>query len=669
MRLRKAARSCAALLLAAYVGLTATATAVAQTREPLKLEGKQTLFQRVLTRPGAAVAEAPGEPGEPGEPVPTFSRYYVYAEKEQDGERWLEVGPDSRGTVSGWLPTDKSVPWKQQMVLSFASPVGRAPILFFKDRATIEGIYTGFNAGEDYAKILSSVESKGFDPRVLSREPDTPVAIEEKFYLLPILSADEIYSAAGPTVRLLEVASVSDRNANELTAESATTPNDQAALRSFNAAIVFVIDSTISMGPYIERTKEAAQRIYEQIREQNLADRVTFGLFAYRSSTEAAPGLDYVSRAYVDPSTVKGGKDFLEKVEQLKPASVSSKAFDEDAYAGVMAAIDGVEWTDFGGRYVILITDAGALDPESGLGATGLTAEEVRAELAHRGIALYALHLKTEAGERNHASAQAQYRLLASNDASSQPLYYGVEAGSVKQFGAVVDTLGKSLAKHVGDAYRGKTVAGSAKMADPSFGRRELDDPVDRAAQDAELIGYAMALRYLGQQQGSKAPDVFRAWIADRDAANPRRPTTEVRVLLTKNQLSDLQEVVSIVADAALEGLINPDEMFSQLRSAAATLGRDPNQLSEDKSTKLVELGLFGEYLDGLPPYPSSILSLTENQWQASSGPEQDKIIRQLNSKLRLYERYNSDTDRWISLAEGADPSEDVYPVPLSTLP
>jgi hypothetical protein len=36
---------------------------------------------------------------------------------------------------------------------------------------------------------------------------------------------------------------------------------------------------------------------------------------------------------------------------------------------------------------------------------------------------------------------------------------------------------------------------------------------------------------------------------------------------------------------------------------------------------------------------------------------------------MRLYEIYNSDTDRWVSLAEGSDPADHVYPVPLDALP
>lgn len=66
---------------------------------------------------------------------------------------------------------------------------------------------------------------------------------------------------------------------------------------------------------------------------------------------------------------------------------MSSARFDEDPYAGVMAAVKGVNWDAFGGRYIILITDAGAIEGRDPLSSTGLDAQQVRLELQHRGIA------------------------------------------------------------------------------------------------------------------------------------------------------------------------------------------------------------------------------------------------------------------------------------------
>ncbi len=659
-RIAKMAQGVLSLMVFFCLSLALPASA----KEPLLMDGKKTIYQRVLTRPGAEIAAQPGASG--GTEADAFSRYYVYERKTVAGKEWIEVGPDSKGKIDGWIQAEQSVPWKQQIALSITNPSGRSPLLFFKDRKTVEDIYGDFSPSSKFDEVRSSLEKNGFDQRVMTREPDTAVDMKKKFYLLPILDAEEIYSGAGQTVRILNVASVA-KPPDSGASKGASAKAGQ--LKNFNAAIVFVIDSTISMGPYIDRTREAVREIYDTIDNEGLSDRVRFGLYAYRSSTKAVPELGYVSKLFADPSKTKDGDDFLAKVNALKPATVSSKLYDEDAYAGLMDAIQNVNWTEFGGRYIIHITDAGAIDSQSQYSDTKLGAKEVRLEAKHRGIALYTLHLKTPSGAKNHSSAEAQYEELTENDIVSKPLYYGVDAGDVEEFGEIVETLASTVAEQVDGAYRGKTVAGSARTADPDFGADEdASDQAKQAAEDAAKMGHAMMLAYLGSKNGEGAPDVLEAWIGDRDPKDMNRAMTEVHVLLTKSQLSDMQQILKKVLDAQNAGIIQSSQMFEQLRSAAVALGRDPSQINQSKSTKLIELGLFGEYLDGLP-YKSDLLNMSEDEWSSMSANMQNSFLVSLNRKLRMYEYYNRDADRWVRLVKGGDASDDVYPVPLDALP
>ncbi|MCH3703323.1 serine/threonine protein kinase, partial [Campylobacter lari] len=76
-------------------------------------------------------------------------------------------------------------------------------------------------------------------------------------------------------------------------------------------------------------------------------------------------------------------------VADLKQAKVSSSLFDEDAYAGVMDAINSIDWRPYGARYVVLITDAGAIEGTDKLSSTGMSASQVRLEAAKPGVAIY----------------------------------------------------------------------------------------------------------------------------------------------------------------------------------------------------------------------------------------------------------------------------------------
>ena len=479
---------------------------------------------------------------------------------------------------------------------------------------------------------------------------------------------------------VLEVASVTARGTGpgapaaktpaSATPASGTPPAGATALRTFTAAVVFVVDATISMGPYIERTKEAVRRIYSTIEKAGIGNQVKFGLVAFRSSTQAVPALEYVAKLYADPSQVKTGQDFLAKVADLKPATASSARFDEDAYAGVMLALRDIPWGEFGGRYVVLITDAGAIEGEDALSDTKLGGKQVRIEAQQLGVALYTLHLKTPAGKQDHPSAERQYKALTDNAVSGSPLYYGVDSGLVEAFGTMVDTLAKAIVQQVEGASQGQLVPGSARSATVGGEAPKAEDAAARIESDARLIGRAMQLAYLGRVQGVTAPDLFQAWLGDKDFANPTIRTTEVRALLTKNELSNLRDSVQAILDAgekAQEGTGSAD-FFDLLRSSAAHLARDPSRLADPKAKKLAELGLIGEYLDDLP-YKSTVLTLTSDQWEEWSTQQQENFLDGLRRDLRHYQIYHDDGDRWVVLDGSDDPGEAVYPVPLDALP
>lgn len=627
-------------------------SAVALAQEPLKQEGKKTLYQRVLSTPECVLST---EIGGEGKPIPAFSRYYIYARENFQGNSWLKVGPDTQGQTVGWLPESCAVPWNMQMTLTFTNPAGtgRDSLLFFKDRASLEKVIDSNQKAEDLTAIRTELKNNGSSETVVAEEPNEFVDFQQQFYLLPVLQGEEVMNNDGLYERVLEVASVTKQDQPNVVNEPKSVVK-----KDFKAAVVFVIDASISMDPYLNRTKEAVQQIYSRIEEEGLAEQVKFGLVAFRSNTKAVLGLEYTAKTYVDPNTVKGGMDFMSKVTNLKQASVSSSLFDEDAYAGVDKALQEIDWADFDGRYVVLITDAGAIDGDNKLSSTGLNAQQLRLEAEHKNISLHALHLKTKQGVKNHASAKAQYDELTFNKNLNESLYYPVDAGDVIDFGEQVDNLSQALVSQVQ----------SVKVGNIDQLEQAEQTAKTKIERDAALLGKAMYMAYLGKIHGQQAPSVFKAWISDRDFIKQDIPTAEVRVLLTKSQLSDLAGVVKNIADAGTEGLLAPSEMFNQLRSVAAAMGQDPEKIKSGDSTSIADLGLLGEYLDDLP-YRSQISGIDEEMWKSMGVAQQEKFVQDLRRKLTHYKRFNEDVDRWISLSENSDSKDFVYPVPLEALP
>ncbi|MGL5039650.1 MAG: vWA domain-containing protein [Aeromonas sp.] len=648
---------CSAALLLLLSSQGVMSASAASPSRPLLQEGKKSLYQRVLTTPGCELVPEAGQTG--GVLQPAFSSFYVYEQANSKGAGWVKVGPDSYGKSIGWLPKSCTVDWKMQLTLAFTNPANRDRLLFFKDRAQLNTILEAPDPVSLVAPLRAALKKKDSAPGILAQEPEYFVDLQKQFYLLPILSGEEVMTEDGFYTRLLNVASVSKADAPTVKPSAKVSQ-----LKEFNAAVVFVVDSTISMGPYIERTREAVRKIYERINKEHMGQQVKFGMISFRSNVKAVPGLEYTTKMYADPNDTKDGADFLKKVADLKQATVSSQLFNEDAYAGVMQAIDQVDWSHFGARYVVLITDAGAIEGDNKLSTTGLDAKQIRMEAANPGVAIYTLHLKTAAGKSDHDKAASQYQELSTYSGTNTSLYYPVNAGDVNEFGNKVDALASAITDQVKASYFGEPAVGSASNA------KEDGAPTaaQKLLQDTALIGHAMQLSYLGKKSGTQAPLVFEAWISDRDLIKQNIPTTEVRVLLTKGQLSDLSDVVKQILDAANEGMISPAKMFERLRSVAATMGADPNQLKQLDNSSITDLGVMGEYLSDLP-YRSDVLNLDEETWKSWDGLAQEKFIRTLATKLRHYQRYNADVDRWVALAKDSDPRDHVYPIPLEMMP
>ena len=63
--------------------------------KPLLMPGKQSLYQRVLSVPGARIADKAG--GQADKEVVPFTAFYVYAREQQGGREWVAVGTDRHG--------------------------------------------------------------------------------------------------------------------------------------------------------------------------------------------------------------------------------------------------------------------------------------------------------------------------------------------------------------------------------------------------------------------------------------------------------------------------------------------------------------------------------------------------------------------------------------------
>jgi serine/threonine-protein kinase PpkA len=624
--------------------------AAAQAVRPLTLEGKRALYQRVIAIPGAGLAESAGAAAGGAQPVTPFTVFYVYARENLDGREWLQVGLDSTGSISGWLPAEQAVEWRQTLTVGFKDPEEQPRVLLFQNRDVLKSL-ADENDIDEYARLREqALAGNVADTPVAAVQPEGFIDIRRDFYLVPILGHEDVLVGDYQS-RLLEVASVPLRY--------------PAAQDPYRAGIVFVIDTTVSMQPYIERTREIMRNVYERIESAGLSDRVAYGLVGFRDNTSAVPGLEYVSRVFADLTS--SGDEFLSQVAGVRAATVSSEGFDEDPYAGIDRAIEAIDWSDHFARYIILITDAGPRLQGDSLSTTGLSTLALREKLLSHGISPWVIHLKTPDGaeEGSHEGAEREYRVLSTIE-DIGAFYHPIETGDVTDFGTALSLMMNQLTTQVRAAASGFQPLQVTSQLSSDVGLATFQEKVAR-------LGYALRMDYLAQSaRGDAVPALFNAWIVDRDLEDPSERAVDVRVLLTRDQLSDLHDVLRRIVDRAEEGALAPQAFLDELRSLAAIVSRDPEAVETGAGAgggfSLAELGYMREYIEGLP-YRSEVMDLDLSNWQQWSAQQQFEFINQLDSKVAYYRALHDNLDLWVSLDGGPVDGDSVYPLLLEALP
>lgn len=615
--------------------------AAQSTERPLLVEGRQTIYQRVLTRPGALMYEAPD--GAIERQYPAFQPLYVYGVQGS----WQQVGPSLSQGPQGWVKTEQVVPWKQNIVASFTNAAGRKRQVLMQSEAKLKALLDHESLREVQDQILAEV-AKGEVPEergVVAAEPEEYVNIVERLYLMPILDfVQDLHPSNYQENLLMQVASVPLQEGGVQAG---------AIADNFDAGIVFVFDTTQSMDPYIERTQAAVERIVDGVQDTEIGKRVQFGVVAFRDNTDAAPGLGYRTKTLLP---LQRRRDQGQVVATIRAATdvagVNSPGFNEDSLAGVEDAVELTDWATegndpFDARIVILITDAGPKDPRDANARSDIGPSELQRAAQDKGVAIMTLHLQTTAGgEAQHQWAKKQYQALSRfND---ETYYYGIENGAPAAFEATVTRLVTALTDIIRVARNEKPVL----------------DPKD--AGKVVNLGLAMQLAYLGRLKDTQAPDVIEGWVSEKAIEDPSRLAIEPRLLVSKNELATMADLLSELLDLGEQSRNAEDAQafFTQVQNVVARMAKNPDRLLNPESETL---GGALEFLEDLP-YESQLMLTTQQRWQQSAMIRRS-ILDGMRQKLVQYRKWLHDPTVWTALFDGATDGEYVFAMPFDVLP
>jgi serine/threonine-protein kinase PpkA len=652
----------------AAVALSGMLSMQAWAEQPLVQPGKHSVYQRVVSHPNAQVYERANAKSAVVYTPRTFTSFYVY-DRQDD---MLRVGVSAE-RADGWLRVSESTEWPQAVTMVFTDQMGRDPVLFFKNHTEVQKACEAPSIRDYVSKLSAQVSSGQPLPEefpVLAAAPQGRAGqvARDSFYLLPVLNIDSQFKESG--AQLLEVACLDPGNP-----QGDTQQQQPAAGGGMSTALAFVIDTTISMGPYIEQAKRMIGEIFDEMQRSPAKDQFAIAVVGFRSNVDARPDTEYTTKIISDFKSIQNREELVALLDGLKEAQASTHAFDEDSFAGVKDAVDQLSWGNYSSRAMLLLTDAGPLVAGDPLSKTGMSAEGLADYLRTNQIYLTAVHLKTPAGFNDHPFAENNYRALAKMS-NGRTGYIDIHATDPAEGTRQFEIVGRTMASTYRQMLE-STAAGEMLQKPEMAPEPKKETPEQKAKRLAAITGYAMQLQFLGDKQQTAAPSVKRAWIADTDLAaleaQPNEapvPAVYPAVLLTKTQLSQLRRQLKSIITTAEEAFLQDNANFNfyeQLVSAAAQMSRDPTKFSTDPNANLAKKGVLLEVLDGLP-YKSRILGMQKDDWVNMSTGEQQEFIKRLKGLIARYDEYDRDSAHWEGFGSN-NPNEWVYRVPLSMLP
>jgi len=596
--------------------------------------------------------------------LPAFQPLYVFDREGVDLSRgeepagWYQVGRSS-AAAEGWMQARDVFEWRQALLVSYTHPgdpiEGRHPVLMFRELTALEELIDDVDMPGRARALYAAIDGGEVPAELVSMEPQRFVDITRQFYLLPILQWRET-RIMGDDLRMLQLAAAvpgargpdtlasADYRAQAQVARDGATAG---TVPDLNVDVVFVIDTTRSMQPFIDMTREAVIGMTNRLAE-DAERRFRFGLVTFRDSTEVIPQIEYVTRVHT-PKLIDA-RSLVDRLEQARATEVGSLDYAEEVFAGVDVAMRS-SWREGALRLMILIGDASSHPKGHRQNVTGKDEVDLRRELDDAQIHLLAIHLQDPRATEDHPIALAQRARLARVRGTQ-------DTAALEEVDAFDEQAYRALADRIIDRIRYNLLSATGATADAAA------DPGVEEVESVDRLWQAALIEYLGRD--AEPPKDIVAWVSDRDLVHPADRALDVRVLVTRQQLNALALALEQVVQALMRAEVTQAQFFESLQSVAGQTMKRPEDIAG--SQRLADTGLLPAFIQSLP-YRSDILSLTDEMFASMTTEQRSQLEWSILAKLEQYRAINEQVDAWFRLNEADSDADMVYPLHLDYLP
>jgi len=426
-------------------------------------------------------------------------------------------------------------------------------------------------------------------------------------------------------------------------------PCSMGDLKDTSLDLVFVIDTTASMTPLIEATKDVVRQCVEALKQANPEVRsgTRFGLVAYQDATPGLKPFDIVCK-------LSDAGTFQQKLEQVRAATQGSEEVPEDVLAGLNAAISPeMGWHPMSLKHVMLIGDASAhvSGPKNttnktidGIldGARSQSGSEATSNLAS--ITFNAVRARNP-GNNDPAEDQLckeQFQQIAQNQGRVPGNFSDIDpnnAGDKAQCIAGMVTFYKS----------GLTALSGVQKNDPAAVAAIASTGDSAIARQAYVLQNAVAQ--------TDMPAVGEGNASDRDPAG--NLVAIKSIFVSKREIKRLASILSFIYDSLQQsndsgerGDVSAVMNTLQMALAITATGEKTTQFEKGTSLKAVISEL---------PLKSDALEITIQELAAM----QDDAFKEWLGKLESTKRtsaaiIDSPDEDWINLDDAKDRSDDL---------
>lgn len=536
----------------------------------------------LVTRPGVGTLDrVPG--GEKTSAVARYFRpYFLFDTYPHGGSpQFYQIGSrPQKDSVIGWVPATAVTRWDTRVGARYRREEGRRlpPLLVYADKAPLEEIIsTGSTKAQPIARATWKAD------RVPMPWPITDVAH---------MTVD------GQVHEVVQISFLGEfKEGSSLDADPPAAPETvgklggqevkqiQAGIRQLD--VVFVIDATGSMGPFIDAVKQTVKDLTARLKGLPFQPDVAFALVAYRDHDVPS---GYITKHF----DLEGDTDkFLGRIAELRAGEGGDTA--EAVYDGVREALEKTSWRSrYSAKVLVLCGDASGHEPGEAQNPHGISRDRLVELAMRRQATIFGLPVGERKGNTDRERMWTQFEDLARRTKGD---CFGISEAPalVERVRGILEATATTQgvrADVVEDLGKGKTPAQIA-------GERDLD-----IRKVTEVLEFLKSAGVDVAKLGVGNPTFAIGWALMEVRGTP---ILEREVYLARSEVSLLLGVLNVLCErlASPEGVLNLHRFAGDSR-ADGVLG-----FFEGREPAPLDVWLMARHI---PVGRSSILRLTESE-------------------------------------------------------